>query len=474
MTGEAGELVPSPRVGDEDRAQVVEQLRRHTTEGRLTLDEFSERVGRALEAQSRGELDQVMSDLPSEQQAPAPERAPRRATRWVVAVMSGAVRKGRWRTGDSVNAIAFMGACDLDFRQAVIEADEVVVTAVAFMGGIEITVPEGYDVELTGVPFMGGKHIKVADVPIIPGSPRIIVRAYPFMGGVNVRSKPDPVPKDARARRRDERRARRAGAFDPPPVPPMPRMPGTRGALPPPMGDELAERLQREINERLERAMKTAERHVQRHADRWQRQMERWDQRWGLPVDEEEEETLPSEQDLESVPTAPDGTVTIMFSDICGYTQMTEALGDLVTRDVVRAYQQIVRGQLAAYAGYEVKTQGDGFMVAFGGASRALRCAIAIQRAFNDYNREHGDRPILVHQGLHTGETVRDGDDFLGRTVIIASRICGEAKEEEVVVSSLLKELADGTGEFRFGDARQAELKGLSAPQTLYPVVWQP
>ena len=478
MNGEAGELVPSPRVGDEDRAQVVELLRRHTTEGRLTLDEFSERVGRALQAQSRGDLDLVMSDLPSEREAPAPERAPRRPTRWVVAVMSGAARKGRWRTGERVNAVAFMGGCDLDFRQAVIEAPEVVVTAVAFMGGIDITVPEGYEVELTGVPFMGGKHIKVADVPIVPGSPRIVVRAFPFMGGVQVRSKPYPVPKDApagrqqdRARRQEERMARRAGAFDPPPVPPMPR---TRGALPPHVGDELSERLQREINERLERAMKTAERHVQRHADRLQRQWERWDERWGIPVDEQEEESLPSEQDLESVPTAPDGTVTIMFSDICGYTQMTEALGDLVTRDVVRAYQQIVRGQLAAYGGYEVKTQGDGFMVAFAGASRALRCAIAIQRAFSDYNRDHAELPIRVHQGLHTGETVRDGDDFLGRTVIIASRICGEATEEEIVVSSLLKELADGTGEFRFGAARQTELKGLSTPQTLYSVVWQP
>jgi class 3 adenylate cyclase len=473
VNGEAGELVPSPRVGDEDRAQVVELLRRHTTDGRLTLDEFSERVGRTLQAQSRGELDQVLSDLPSDEAPGAPERAPRRATRWVVAVMSGAARKGRWRTGERVNAVAFMGGCELDFRQAIIEAPEVVVTAVAFMGGIEVTVPEGHEVELSGVPFMGGKNIKVADVPIIPGSPRIVVRAFPFMGGVNVRSKPDPLPQEARARRREDRRARRASAFDPPPVPPMPRMPGPRRALPPHQRDELADRLQREINERIERAMKTAERHVQRHADRIQRQWGRWDERWGIPVDEVEEETLPSEQDLESVPTAPDGTVTIMFSDICGYTQMTEALGDLVTRDVVRAYQQVVRGQLAAYGGYEVKTQGDGFMVAFAGASRALRCAMAIQRAFSDYNREHEERPIRVHQGLHTGETVRDGDDFLGRTVIIASRICGEAKENEVVVSSLLKELADGTGEFRFGDAREAELKGLSAAQTLYSVLWQ-
>ena len=447
----------------------MELLRRHTSDGRLTLDEFSDRVGRALSAQSQGELDHLTADLPKEQAPVAPGREPRRVTRWVVAVMSGAVRKGRWRTGDRVNAVAVMGGCDIDFRQAEFEGPEVVVTAVAVMGGIEITVPEGFEVELSGIPIMGGKHLKVADVPIRPGSPRIVVRAYAIMGGVQVRSKPDRTSEESVREMRD--------AFSPgrpvrPPIPDTPRLPGAPPALPPHANDELAERLQNEINVRLEYAMKTAERHVQRHADRLQRRMERWDQRWGLPVDQKEEEALPSDNDLAAVPTAPDGTVTIMFSDICGYTNMTERLGDLVTRDVVRSYQQIVRGQLSAYNGYEVKTQGDGFMVAFAGASRALRCAIAIQRAFRDYNLDNAELPILVHQGLHTGETVRDGGDFLGRTVIIASRITGEAVAEEILVSSLLKELADGTGEFRFGDPRQAELKGLSAPQTLYPVSW--
>src|SRR5581483_1116819 len=75
---------------------------------------------------------------------------------------------------------------------------------------------------------------------------------------------------------------------------------------------------------------------------------------------------------------APDGTVTILFSDISGYTEMTERLGDLKARDVLYDYNAIVREQLAACDGYEVKSQGDGFMIAFAGASRALRCSIAI------------------------------------------------------------------------------------------------
>lgn len=469
MSGGSGELAHSPRIGDAERGRVVEMLRRHTTDGRLTLDEFSERVGKALAARSQGELDQVTVDLPAEEPPPAPDQPPpRRVTRWVVAVMSGAVRKGRWRTGAQINAVAVMGGCDLDFRQAEFDAREVVVTAVSIMGGIDITVPEGMEVELTGIPIMGGKHMKLADVPVVPGSPRLIVRAYAIMGGVSVRSKPVRTDRPSRRSARPDRLAppEAVPRLDPPPAP--------RGILPPPrVADEFSERLQREINDRLERAMKQAERHVARHADRLQRNWERWDRKWGLPVDEAEEETLPTDKDLASVPTAPDGTVTIMFSDICGYTQMTEALGDLATGEIVRSYQQVVRGQLSAYSGYEVKTQGDGFMVAFAGASRALRCAIAIQRAFSDYNREHAELPIRVHQGLHTGETVRDGGDFLGRTVILASRITGEAGSEEILVSSLLKELADGTGEFRFGAPRETELKGLSAAYTLYPVEWR-
>jgi class 3 adenylate cyclase len=126
-----------------------------------------------------------------------------------------------------------------------------------------------------------------------------------------------------------------------------------------------------------------------------------------------------------------------------------------------------------AHGGYEVKSQGDGFMVAFAGASRALRCAIALQRAFDDYAKKNPEEPIHVHIGLNTGEVLRDGGDFLGRTVILASRIAGEAKGGEILTSSVVKALADGSGEFMFDVPRDVALKGVSQPQTLYPVVWQ-
>ena len=79
--------------------------------------------------------------------------------------------------------------------------------------------------------------------------------------------------------------------------------------------------------------------------------------------------------------TAPDGTVTILFSDIEGSTQMTERLGDQRMQRVLRGHNDIVRHQLAAYGCFEVKSLGDGFMLAFSSARRALQCAMAIQRA---------------------------------------------------------------------------------------------
>ena len=400
MADERDPAPPELRVSDRDRDLVVDQLHRHVIDGSLTLDEFTERVGSALEARTRGELEAVTFDL-----APAPMAATRsaRARRWVVAVMSGSQAKGRWRVGGSVTAVAVMGGCELDFRKAEIDAPEVHVTALAVMGGIDIIVPEGIAVELTGLPVMGGKQLKLADVPFLPGSPVISVRAFPIMGGVMVRSKPEP----GTSRRQGKKK-----------LPAKSEKPELRQADEPAAAAEAAGAA------------------------------------GGLPI-------------------FPDGTVTIMFSDIVGYSAMTERLGDLAAHEVLRAHNAILREEVANGGGHEVKSQGDGFMVAFSSATRGLRCAVAIQKAFEKYSLEHPEEPIVVHIGLHTGEPVRDGSDLLGRSVITASRLSSAAEPGEILVSSLLHELAESTGEFRFGAPRQAELKGMSSPLTVYPLDWQ-
>ncbi len=205
---------------------------------------------------------------------------------------------------------------------------------------------------------------------------------------------------------------------------------------------------------------------------------------------------------------APDGTVTIMFSDIEGSTAMNERLGDKKWLELLREHNAIVREQVKAHGGYEVKSEGDGFMLAFQSARRALRCAIAVQRAFAERNaslpthlerpegavegrtepeppahpsrasgRAGGDaratpaeEPMRVRIGLHTGEAIKEGTDFFGRHVNLAARIAGQAKGGEILVSSLLKELTESAGEFTFGEGRSVELKGLAGKHEIWPV----
>ena len=75
--------------------------------------------------------------------------------------------------------------------------------------------------------------------------------------------------------------------------------------------------------------------------------------------------------------------------------------------------------------------------------------------------------------GLHTGEAIKEGDDFFGKNVVLAARIAGQAQGGEVLVSALLKELTESAGEFAFGEGRAVSLKGISGKQRLFEVQWQ-
>lgn len=177
-------------------------------------------------------------------------------------------------------------------------------------------------------------------------------------------------------------------------------------------------------------------------------------------------------QAIEARPVAPDGTVTIMFSDIQGSTAMTDRLGDRKAQEVLRRHNAAVRSQVAAHGGFEVKSQGDGFMVAFPSARRALLCAMDVQRSLAEHRREHPEEPIHVRIGLHTGEAIKEGNDFFGRNVIMAARIAAAAEGDEILVSSLLKQLTDSAGDIQFGEGRDVSLKGLSGVQRVHAVHW--
>jgi hypothetical protein len=177
--------------GDRERVSVV--LRDAAAEGRLTLEELSERVASAYSARTSAELEQLTRDLPATRITPSVPQT-RTGTRWVVAVMSGTKRKGRWRPGERSVVLSVMGGAKLDLRDAEITGTQVEITAISIMGGIRIVVPEGIEVDVSGMSIMGGKKIKVADVPPRPGTPVIRVRVASIMGGVEVQSRPPRRP----------------------------------------------------------------------------------------------------------------------------------------------------------------------------------------------------------------------------------------------------------------------------------------
>lgn len=170
---------------------------------------------------------------------------------------------------------------------------------------------------------------------------------------------------------------------------------------------------------------------------------------------------------------SPDGTVTILFTDIENSTEATERLGDQVWVEVLREHNEIIRELTREHGGYEVKSRGDGFMLAFGSARRALLCAIDLQRALTRRNAQKPDLAIPISIGLHTGEAIREADDFFGKNVILAARIADLAQGGEILVSSLVKALTESAGDFVFGEERRVELKGLRGAHRIFNVEWK-
>jgi class 3 adenylate cyclase len=173
---------------------------------------------------------------------------------------------------------------------------------------------------------------------------------------------------------------------------------------------------------------------------------------------------------------APDGTVTILFSDIEDSTLHTERLGDERWLEVLRDHNSIFREHIATHEGYEVKNQGDGFMLAFPDPLKALRCAIEVQRSFAA--RAEEEDSLRVRMGLHAGEVIAEEGDFFGKNVILAARIAGKANGGEILVSSSLKEATcdaaeESAAELMFDEGRELELKGLAGTHRVFRAEWE-
>jgi class 3 adenylate cyclase len=187
---------------------------------------------------------------------------------------------------------------------------------------------------------------------------------------------------------------------------------------------------------------------------------------------------------LEAIPSPPPGDKaipdpsafrTVLFTDLVGHTDMMTRLGDAKGREVLREHERITRETLAAHGGAEVKTMGDGFMASFGSVTKAVECAVALQRAIDERNTgvgATGRPPLHIRIGLNAGEPIEEDGDLFGATVILASRIAAKAEGGEILVSDNVRSLCAGKG-FLFADRGEFTAKGFEEPVRIYEVHWR-
>jgi class 3 adenylate cyclase len=151
---------------------------------------------------------------------------------------------------------------------------------------------------------------------------------------------------------------------------------------------------------------------------------------------------------------------TLVFTDIVASTERASAVGDQRWREVLEDHRTIVRKELARFRGREVATVGDGFLLSFDSPTRAIRCAAALTDAVRHLGVE-------IRAGVHTGECELIGDDLGGIAVHIGARIAAAAAPGEVLVSSTVTELVDGSS-IRFDDRGPHALKGVAGERRLF------
>jgi len=192
----------TPRASDAERNAAIDRLRAAYVDGRIDQEEFDERSHAALTSKTIGQLERLFDDLPTgyvQRAVSAVGQTPRvrpgqpTANRVSIAIMSGVDRKGPWHVPASSTAFAMMGGINIDLRDAILSDQVTTITAVAFMGGIEIIVPPGMHVESSGIGFMGAfENNAVINEHLPPEAPVLRVRGFALMGGVEIRTKERP------------------------------------------------------------------------------------------------------------------------------------------------------------------------------------------------------------------------------------------------------------------------------------------
>jgi class 3 adenylate cyclase len=161
-----------------------------------------------------------------------------------------------------------------------------------------------------------------------------------------------------------------------------------------------------------------------------------------------------------------DGTVSLLFCDIEGSTDLNRRLGDDEWVRVLRAHDDIVARTVKRHGGQVVKTQGDGFMAAFGTPEGAVGAAVSLGRELRESKAI--DVPLAVRAGVHTGQVVSEKGDLFGTNVAMTARIAAAAHGNQVLVSDAVRERVIDTDGFDFRRHRALRFKGLPGRHRLY------
>jgi len=205
------------RASDAEREQTVEVLRHALSEGRLSVEELEERLRAAYTVRTRRELELLVADVSVD--SITAEHALARSgesglrvregpggDRWVVSILSGHDRRGRWRVAARCTVLNIMGGSDVDLCDAELSHPVTEVNVYSVMGGGEIRVPDGVEVQVSNIAFMGGNDVRLGDDAPPPGGPVIRLRLVSIMGGTSVRR----GRKLSRSERREQRELRKA------------------------------------------------------------------------------------------------------------------------------------------------------------------------------------------------------------------------------------------------------------------------
>lgn len=160
---------------------------------------------------------------------------------------------------------------------------------------------------------------------------------------------------------------------------------------------------------------------------------------------------------------APDGRVAIMFSDIEDSTTLNNRIGDRAWARLIGRHARVVQRLVDDHGGHVIKSQGDGFMIAFAAPEQAVRCGLALQHSLR--KRPNG---IRVRIGIHTGKSVRRGEDLFGRNVALAARVAAQADGGEILVSESVRDAVAGRDGITLDEGREVDLKGFKGTHRVF------